>query len=34
MGSTTGNLWISEEGGAGGVLVSGHLPPVHAVAFV
>ncbi len=34
MGSTTGNLWISEDGGAGWALVSGHLPPVHAVAFV
>ena len=34
MGSTTGNLWISEDGGAGWVLVSGHLPPVHAVVFV
>ncbi len=34
MGSTTGNLWLSEDGGEAWVLVSGHLPPVHALAFV
>lgn len=34
MGSTTGNLWLSEDGGENWALVSGHLPPVHALAFV
>ena len=34
MGSTTGNLWVSESAGTEWELVSAHLPPVHAVAFV
>lgn len=34
MGSTTGNLWISEDGGERWRLVSAHLPPVYQVAFV
>lgn len=34
MGSTTGNLWIGEDGGDGWVLVSAHLPPIAQVAFV
>ena len=33
MGSTTGNLWIGEAGGARWTLVSTHLPPVAQVAF-
>lgn len=33
MGSTTGNLWISEDGGDGWRLVSAHLPPIYQVAF-
>jgi hypothetical protein len=33
MGSTTGNLWISEDGGERFVHVSAHLPPVYQVAF-
>jgi photosystem II stability/assembly factor-like uncharacterized protein len=34
MASTTGNLWISSNAGAHWELVSSHLPPVGAVAFV
>lgn len=33
MGSTTGNLWVSDDGGAGWQLLSAHLPPVAVVAF-
>lgn len=33
MGSTTGNLWISESGGDRWQLLSAHLPPVYQVAF-
>lgn len=33
MGSTTGNLWISETGGENWSLVSGHLPPIAQVAW-
>jgi hypothetical protein len=33
MGSTTGNLWISEDAGDRWRQVSGHLPPVYQVAF-
>lgn len=33
MGSTTGNLWVSEDGGESWSLVSAHLPPVYQVAF-
>ncbi len=31
FGSTTGNLWISSDGGEGWHLLSGHLPPVYCV---
>ncbi len=34
LGSTTGNVWISEDGGDQFVAVSTHLPPVYAVCFV
>src|SRR5690606_33966102 len=34
LGSTTGNLWISENGGDHFITVSTHLPPVYAVCFV
>ena len=34
MGSSTGSLWISENGGATWQTVSNHLPPVYAVRFV
>jgi photosystem II stability/assembly factor-like uncharacterized protein len=34
MGSTTGNVWISEDAGDHFITVSTHLPPVHAVCFV
>ncbi len=33
MGSTTGNVWVSEDQGDSWSLVSGTLPPVHAVRF-
>ena len=33
MGSTTGNLWTSEDGGRRWHLVSAHLPPIYQVAF-
>jgi hypothetical protein len=33
MGSTTGNLWISEDGGESWHLVSAHLPPIAQVLF-
>ena len=34
MGSTTGNLWISENGGDAWKLVSSNLPQVYAVRWV
>lgn len=34
FGSTTGNLWVSEDQGGRWAQQSGHLPPVHAVTFV
>jgi len=33
MGSTTGNLWTSDDGGESWRLASGHLPPIAQVAF-
>lgn len=33
MGSTTGNLWVSDDGGESWTEVSGHLPPIAQVAF-
>jgi len=33
MGSTTGGLWVSEDGGKGWSELSAHLPPVYAVRF-
>jgi len=33
MASTTGNLWISENGGDAWSEISGHLPPVYAVRW-
>jgi hypothetical protein len=33
MGSTTGGLWVSEDGGDRWLAVSAHLPPVYQVAF-
>jgi hypothetical protein len=33
MGSTTGNLWTSADGGESWRLLSAHLPPIAAVAF-
>jgi hypothetical protein len=33
MGSTTGSLWISEDGGERWNTVSNHLPPIHFTRF-
>jgi photosystem II stability/assembly factor-like uncharacterized protein len=33
MGSTTGALWTSEDGGDRWQLVSAHLPPIYCVRF-
>jgi len=33
MGSTTGNLWTSDNGGERWSLVSAHVPPIAQVAF-
>jgi hypothetical protein len=33
MGSTTGNLWRSDDGGDNWSMVGAHLPPIHAVRF-
>jgi hypothetical protein len=33
MGSTTGHLWVSENGGDSWSLVAGHLPPISCVRF-
>jgi photosystem II stability/assembly factor-like uncharacterized protein len=34
FGSTTGSLWVTENGGDSWMHVSAHLPPVYAVRFV
>jgi len=34
MGSTTGELWTSDDGGESWQAVSAHLPPIYAVRFV
>jgi photosystem II stability/assembly factor-like uncharacterized protein len=31
MGSTTGNLWVSDDAGEGWQLINAHLPPIYAV---
>jgi photosystem II stability/assembly factor-like uncharacterized protein len=33
MGSTTGALWVSDDGGQAWQLVNAHLPPIYAVRF-
>jgi hypothetical protein len=33
FGSTTGNLWLTENGGATWDCLSTHLPPIYAVRF-
>ena len=33
MGSTTGGLWVSENGGEQWQLINAHLPPIYAVRF-
>jgi len=34
MGSTTGALWTSQDGGEHWQLVNAHLPPIYAVRFI
>jgi photosystem II stability/assembly factor-like uncharacterized protein len=34
MGSTTGALWTSEDGGERWQLVNAHLPPIYAARLV
>lgn len=34
FGSTTGNLWVSEDQGDTWIAVSHHLPPIHSVELV
>ena len=34
MGSTTGALWTSDDGGSRWQLVSAHLPPIYAVRLI
>jgi len=34
FGSTTGSVWLSENGGDDWLTLAEHLPPVHAVIFV
>ncbi|VUD56368.1 hypothetical protein TDB9533_02023 [Thalassocella blandensis] len=34
MGSTTGNLWVSENGGDNWQNISNYLPPIYAVRFL
>ena len=34
MGSTTGALWVSDNGGERWQIVNAHLPPIYAVRFV
>lgn len=33
MGSTTGSLWISEDGGESWQTISNHMPPIYALRF-
>ena len=33
MGSTTGALWVSEDGGDSWQLITAHLPPIYCVRF-
>jgi hypothetical protein len=33
MGSTTGGLWLSDDGGESWRTLSTHLPPIYAVRF-
>jgi hypothetical protein len=33
MGSTTGGLWVSDDGAERWSLVNAHLPPIYAVRF-
>ncbi len=33
FGSTTGSLWVSEDGGDAWTTVAEHLPPVYAVRW-
>jgi hypothetical protein len=33
LGSTTGNLWLSEDGGESWQCLAEHLPPIYALRF-
>jgi hypothetical protein len=33
MGSTTGHLWVTDDGGDAWTLVAGHMPPINCVRF-
>ena len=33
LGSTTGALWVSDDGGDSFATVSAHLPPIYSVRF-
>jgi len=33
MGSTTGHLWVTEDGGDSWTMVAGHMPPISCVRF-
>ena len=33
LGSTTGNLWVSEDGGDHWTPVAAHLPPIYQVRW-
>ena len=34
FGSTTGSLWVTENGGDAWITVSTHLPPIYAIRFM
>ena len=34
MGSTTGTLWVSDNGGEQWQLANAHLPPIYVTQFV
>jgi photosystem II stability/assembly factor-like uncharacterized protein len=34
VGSTTGSLWVTEDGGDSWATVSTNLPPIYSVRFV
>ena len=34
MGSTTGNLWVSENGGENWINLGNYFPPIYTVRFI